>query len=202
MNMITIIFLSIASLMVIVAEIFLFSQGGFNPAVLIYGRRAHFIIPEKNNFTVGSEFYFDLNASALTTPINVVQADITFDSDLLEVRSIDTANSFATIFTQKEYSNEEGWIRVVGGLPNPGYLGEMGQFVRIFFLPKSTGLGKITFLPTSKMLANDGKGTNILAKFPTSSIAIVPEKAVLGEETEINLIDKISSYLKTFLDRQ
>lgn len=198
-NMITIVFLSIASLMVIVVEIFLFTRGGFNPATLIYGKRAYFLIPEKNNFPLGKEFYFDINTSTISTPINVAQADIEFDKNLLEVRSIDISNSFATIFTQKDFSNKEGWIRIVGGLPNPGFLGDYGLFARVYFYPKTTGVGKITFLPTSKMFANDGHGTNILVKFPSSSILISREKPVLGAQTNFGFFGIIRAWLNSLL---
>lgn len=199
-NMLTIFFLSVASLSVIFIEVLIFTQGGLNPSVLIYRKRAYFVIPEKNNFQLGKEFYFDLNTSAINTPVNVVQADIIFDKNLLEVKTIDTQKSFATIFTQKDFSNEEGWIRIVGGLPNPGYLGERGHFARIFFLPKTTGVGEISFLKTSSLLANDGHGTNILSKFPTSSISVTNEKQVLGEETtrKGDLFQEIKDYLGLF----
>jgi hypothetical protein len=199
-NMVTIVFLSAASLFVIFAEIVLLTQGGLNPATLIYGRKAYFVIPEKNTFTIGREFYFDVNTSAATVPINVVQADMHFDKDLLMVKRIDTSQSFATIFTQKEYSNDEGWIRIIGGLPNPGYLGEYKQFARIYFLPKKAGVGKIEFLKSSRLLANDGHGTNILSEFPTSSIYITSEeKKVLGESTNITVIDEIYNRIRSFL---
>ncbi len=201
-NMLIILVLSISSLLIIFLEIFIVTSGGFNPAVLIYGRRAQFVIPEKNNFQVGKEFYFDVSANAVSIPINVVQADIQFDNKLLEVKSIDTSSSFATIFTQKDYSNTEGWIRIVGGLPAPGYLGDYGQFARIYFFPKVIGVGKINFMETSKLLANDGRGTNILFKYPSSSVFITKERQVLGESTQRSLIETISTFLNSILKRE
>lgn len=198
-NMLTIVFLSAASLLVIFTEIAILSQGGINPAAMIYGKKASFVIPEKNTYPMGREFYFDINTSASTVPVNVVQADINFDRDLLLVDRIDTSDSFATIFTQKEYSNEEGWIRIIGGLPNPGYLGEYKKFARIYFVPKKVGVGRVEFLKSSRLLANDGKGTNIITEFPTSSIYITEEKDILGTNTKKNVIDSFQSIIESFL---
>ena len=65
----------------------------------------------------------------------------------------------------------------------------MIQKVRAVLLPvpitgrgKTPGVVKITFLKSSMVLANDGKGTNILKEFPAASYLIVPETVTPKEE--------------------
>jgi len=186
-NMLAIFALSLFSFFILFVEINLFGGKNVNIALFLQGQRAQFVMPEKNQFPMGKEFYIDLGVKDIKKPVNVVQADLQFRKDLFRVKKIDVSGSFATIFTQKDFSNLEGWMRVVGGLPNPGFVGDYGVFVRIYFEPVKPGIGEITFMPTSKILANDGKGTNIAYRFTSSSVIITSNKEnVLGAPKESN----------------
>lgn len=123
-----------------------------------------------------------LEIQNIENSINTVQADIGFNADQIEVVDISTADSFADVFIQKEINNEGGWARLTGGLPNPGFNRNNGVFGTIYFKAKTPGLVRIEFLPSSMVLANDGRGTNILKDFPTVSYVILPER--ISEEEE------------------
>ncbi|MDO9028586.1 MAG: hypothetical protein Q7U68_06995 [Candidatus Roizmanbacteria bacterium] len=60
-------------------------------------------------------------------------------------------------------------------------------------------MGRIVFLPSSRILANDGKGTNLLARFPSQSFVIESEKKVLGEETKISFWERLKNYFSFLL---
>ena len=90
-------------------------------------------------------------------PINAIQADLGFNPEKVEVVDISTQNSFANIFIQKEINNETGYARLTGGLPNPGFFSDRGIFGTVFFRGKQPGVVKIDFLPSSMVLANDGR---------------------------------------------
>lgn len=134
-----------------------------------------FIIPEKKQYKIGEIFPVDLEVNTNDIAVNAVQTDLSFDTDKVEIVKLSLENSFAQIFIQKEINNEDGYLRLTGGLPNPGFTGEKGHFATAYFLAKEAGLVNFSFLPSSLVLANNGNGTNILKSYPTITYLIKPE---------------------------
>jgi len=134
-----------------------------------------FVIPSKNQYMTGEIFGMDIKLYGIETPINAIQADIGFDKERLEVVDISTKGSFATVFLQKEYNNDLGYARLSGGLPNPGYNAPEGLLGTIYFKSKVAGLAQVFYLDSSLVLANDGKGTNVIKEYSTISYLITPE---------------------------
>ncbi len=154
------------------------SYVGFPPTP----KTVSFVIPAHNQYKLGEVFPMKIEVSGAKQPVNAVQADLGFDPGKLEVVSITTDESFAKLFVQKEFSNTLGYARLTGGLPNPGFSGEVGTFGTVYFRGKVAGLAEVTFLPTSMVLANDGRGTNVLKDFATASYLITPEKVSAAEQ--------------------
>lgn len=150
--------------------------------ILSSGKTVSFSIPEKNQYRTNEIFPMKIEISGIKTSINVVQADITFDPDILEVVDLSTKDSFASIFVQKDVNNNLGYIRLTGGIPSPGYAKESGVFGTVYFKAKTAGLANVSFLPTSMVLADDGRGTNVLKSFPSTSYIVKPE-VLTAEET-------------------
>lgn len=141
-----------------------------------------FSIEDKGKYRLGEIFPMKIDIAGVEKPVNAVQADLSFNPDQLEVVDISTIESFASVFIQKELNNEAGYARLTGGLPNPGFFSDHGTFGTVLFRGNQPGLAQIKFLPTSMVLANDGKGTNILKEFATVSYLILPEKLSKEEE--------------------
>jgi len=141
-----------------------------------------FIIPPKGQYRLGEIFPLKIEIAGIKVPVNAVQADLGFNPERLEVADVSTQDSFANIFVQKEINNEAGWVRLTGGLPNPGFFSDHGLFGTVYFKGKSPGVTKIEFLPSSMVLANDGRGTNVLKEFSAVSYLILPEKVSQEEE--------------------
>jgi hypothetical protein len=142
---------------------------------------AAFSIPPSFDFKVGELISYPVEINQLKTSINAVKADIAFDSEYLEVVEISTKNSFATVFVEKQINNDLGFARLSGGKPNPGYSGESATFAAIYFRAKKAGVSTIKLLPSSMVLANDGKGTNILRNLPQSTVLITPGDNAVSE---------------------
>ncbi len=155
--------------------VFLENQLLFRSTWQTSAQTATFRIPTRGQYLLGEVFSMKIELTDLPTTINAVQADIGFDPSQVEVVDISTENSFASIFIQKEMNNEVGWARLTGGLPNPGYSEESGVFATVFFRAKEPGVTQIEFLPSSRVLANDGRGTDVLKEFPSVSYLILPE---------------------------
>lgn len=141
-----------------------------------------FVIPSKGQYRLGEIFPLKIEIAGIKVPINAVQADLGFNPERLEVADISTQDSFASIFIQKEINNEVGYARLTGGLPNPGFFSDHGLFGTVYFKGKSSGVTKIEFLPSSMVLANDGRGTNVLRELAAVSYLILPEKISSQEE--------------------
>jgi len=141
-----------------------------------------FVIPPKGQYRLGEVFPLKIEIAGIKVPINAVQADLGFNPERLEVIDVSTQDSFANIFVQKEINNEAGWVRLTGGLPNPGFFSDHGLFGTVYFKGKSPGVTKIEFLPSSMVLANDGRGTNVLKELSAVSYLILPEKISQEEE--------------------
>jgi hypothetical protein len=122
-------------------------------------------INEQNNTVV-----FDVMITT-TQPINLVQADLRFDTNIFSVQDIQLDKSFATIITEKSYSDENGFLAIKAGLPNPGFMGK-GLLARVVLKRKQAGAANIQFLSSSKVLANDGDGTNLLSQSNNTIIEI------------------------------
>ena len=145
-------------------------------------QEASFVIPSKGQYKLGEIFPMNIEVDNIKNPINVIQADLKFDPKKIEVVNISTKNSFANIFVQKENNNTEGYVRLTGGLANPGWSGAHGLFGTVYFRAKQSGLVTIVYLPTSLVLANDGQGTNLLKTLPSVSYLILPDKLSTEEE--------------------
>jgi hypothetical protein len=120
------------------------------------------ISPREGIYEVGELFSVLINVNTGGADINTAVAQLNFDNAKLEVESMGYSRSIFTLWTEElRFSNEGGTIRFSGGVPNPGFNGASGAIARITFRPKATGVASVVFLSGS-VLANDGKGTNIL----------------------------------------
>lgn len=157
-------------------------------------------IPLSNEYRIGELFTMPVEMHGLEVPINTVQIDLKYPSELVEIADILTMDSFAEIFLQKEIRNDLGIARISGGLPSPGYSKESGLFCKILFLAKGSGLGEIEILPTSMILANDGNASNVLAEF-SSSAFLISDKRISKAEEEFQSTILQSKVLGVFDDK-
>lgn len=148
----------------------------------------YFSIPSKGQYVVGDSIEFAVELQDIRQPINVVQSDISFDPKMLRLESIDTKNSFASLFVQKEIENELGYARLVGGVPNPGFSGSFGTFATFIFTTLDQGVTEVTFLPSSLVLANNGKGTNLLREYSSTQYLVLPQ---VGDTQNPEVVDEL-----------
>jgi hypothetical protein len=150
-----------------------------------------FVIPDEGQYKIDEIFSMDIDVVGIEVPINAVQADIKFDQERIEIVSIITDYSFAEVFIQKSINNDLGYARLTGGLPDPGYIGGEGIFGTVLFKGKSAGVVSVEFLPTSLVLANDGRGSNVLKEYAKASYLILPEHLTTDElSLQENLLEE------------
>jgi hypothetical protein len=115
-------------------------------------------IGNENIVTVGDVFFADVMAVS-DTPINAIEASLSFPSDLLEVENISLDGSILDLWPKKpSFSNASGTILWSGGTVQPGGFVQTGKIFNIAFVAKKTGEAKIRF-DKALFAAYDGKGT-------------------------------------------
>ncbi len=104
--------------------------------------------------------------------INAVQASILFPADKLQVVNPVASTSFISLWvTPPTYSNTDGTINFQGGLPTPGIKTSGGVISTVTFRIKAAGSASIRYAPTSRVLLNDGAGTNILTSSGSADLS-------------------------------
>jgi hypothetical protein len=180
LNSFTILLLSFASLGVLYLENELLTNAEFIRAP----KTVTFEATGKSQYKKGEIFVMGVDVVNSKTPINAVQMDISFDNDKLEVVNISTIDSFAEIFIQKEIDNEVGFVRVTGGMTSPGLISKKTNFATIVFKAKESGLAVVKFLDTSMVLANDGRGTNMLKSYD-ERYYLISEELIMTDQSAI-----------------
>ena len=140
-----------------------------------------YITPSGGTYKSGELFSVLVNVNTLSKSINAASGQLNFDSAKLEVVSLGYSNSIFTLWTQgPAFSNSAGSITFSGGLPSPGFTGPSGAVLRVTFKPKGVGQAAVNFASGS-ILANDGKGTNILDGFSGGVFNVVASAAKPSE---------------------
>ena len=121
-----------------------------------------YLSPSSGSFLVGSTFSVSVFVNTEGNEINVVWAELRFPPEILQVTSPTAGTSFiAEWLTPPNYSNQRGIVSFRGGVPG-GITTSAGLISSITFRAVASGLAKVEFREGSKVLLNDGKGTDIL----------------------------------------
>ena len=129
--------------------------------------------PSRGNFIVGSTFTVSIYLDTEGNEINVVEVDLKFPPDKLQVTAPTTGSSFVSEWlAPPSYSNTQGIISFKGGVLG-GINTSSGLVSSITFRAVSPGIAKIKFLKGSRVLLHDGKGTDILVTTVDGEYTIV-----------------------------
>ncbi|MEK7569357.1 MAG: cohesin domain-containing protein [Patescibacteria group bacterium] len=119
---------------------------------------------------VGEKFTVEVRVSSPTDSINAVSGTLSFPEGTLQVVSVSKEGSIIDLWTQEPTVGRNGVI-FEGVILNPGFLGSSGKIFQVTYLAKKTGRASFSFA-NGAILANDGKGTNILASLGQNGINI------------------------------
>lgn len=116
--------------------------------------------------------------------INASDATITFDKDLLSIKSVSKDGSIFNMWqTEPTFSNSGGTINYSGGKTPPAYTGTAGTLMTINFTALKVGEAVIKFSAAS-VLAADGQGTNVLSGTSQAKITISEKPVEQKPETK------------------
>jgi len=124
-------------------------------------RASFYISPSEGSYNKGDEFSVDIMINVEGASVNAAEAVISFPSDKLKVLEISKSNSIFSLWAKEPtFSNSEGKIEFVGGLPSPGFIGREGKVFTVLFKAKDSGKVEVYFLQ-ERILADDPQGKNI-----------------------------------------
>lgn len=131
-----------------------------------------YFYPSSGTFKVGSPFSVTVYVSSVDQAMNAASGIISFPTDKLSVTSLSKAGSIFDLWVKEpSFSNSAGTINFEGIVLNPGFQGSGGKIITINFISKNSGKANLNFFSGS-VLANDGKGTNILTGMGKASFDI------------------------------
>jgi len=133
-----------------------------------------YLSPGSGTFFVGSTFDVSVFVNTGGEYINAIEVNIKFDPKRLQVASPTGGKSFIEVWVaQPTYSNTQGTMRFIGGIPTPGIKTSAGLVSTVTFRAVSPGETSVYFLESSKVLRNDPEGTNILTSMGRGSYNLV-----------------------------
>jgi hypothetical protein len=130
-----------------------------------------YLTPSTGTFVIGNTFKVGIRVNSGGAAINSAEGSLSYDKDLIEAVSVAKGSIF--MFWTTEPSASGGSIRFGGGSPT-SYTGTAGGVITVTFKAKKAGTAQVRFT-SGAVLANDGKGSNILASMGSGSYTIAPK---------------------------
>ena len=118
--------------------------------------------PTQGTFVVGSTFEISIYLNTEDQSVNALDITLQFPAAKLQMVSPATGNSIVGVWTsQPRFDNQSGTIHLQGGIPG-GISVSRGLVATLTFRSRGVGEAVVKFGADSKVLANDGKGTDLL----------------------------------------
>lgn len=161
-----------------------------------------YLEPASGQFQPGDTFMVDLKIDTEGECINAVEANLKFSNSVLKAVDFSRGESILNLWVKNPEINQgQGLVSFSGGIPGgycgriPGDPGESNVLGRIIFkIPGMTvreagedskeNLTEIKFLENSRVLLNDGLGTEADLKTKGTLISIQPETGLVATEDE------------------
>jgi Bacterial Ig-like domain len=136
--------------------------------------------------TAGGTFSVNISVTSDDQAANAISGELTFPVNMLKVVSVSKTDSIFSMWVQDPtYSNTNGTVDFAGIVLNPGFTGDGGQILHVVFKALTSGPAQLTFTGAS-VLANDGKGTNILVSASPSILTIQPALSSPADSTPLS----------------
>ncbi|KND49100.1 MAG: hypothetical protein AB200_01560 [Parcubacteria bacterium C7867-005] len=142
--------------------------------------------PRTGSFVEGSLFDVPILLNTKGSSVNGIEIKINFDSNRLSIVKPLIGSSIIGVWVEPpKYDNTAGSASYIGIIPN-GVTTGSGLIGTITFKAKNTGQARISFSESSKILLNDGSGTEAKTDFGRAEYSILtkaPEGVLVYSET-------------------
>lgn len=151
----------------ILIPFFIFLAGILSCPIDIQAARLY-LEPAQGNYSADDSLIVEVKIDSQSECINAVEANLSFDQDILEAVDFSQGNSILTLWVKEpSIDQSSGSVSFIGGIPGgycgviPGDPGQSNLLGKIIFKVKPAVLGQteVIFLDNSEVLLNDGFGT-------------------------------------------
>lgn len=154
------------------------------------------ISPTSIDVTQGDTVTVSVRLDTQDQAVNAVQTTVRFPSDKLKLISAVPGSIFSLITPNSPFI-DTGKVSFSAGAVSPGFTGKSGTIMTLKFSAQITGTAAITF-DSSKVLLNDGAGTDALNNSIGGTINIAEQKVVpvvepVTEAAEIPVVTSVSN---------
>ncbi len=145
------------------------------------------ITPATASVAVGQNITISVDVSSEAQSINVVSGKLSYDKNLLKIKSISKSESIIKFWVQEPVATvtgNTGSIVFEGLIMNPGFKGKKGRVVTLSFEAIKEGVANLG-VSNQNILANDGVGTSLPVATQPSMVTILPINIPQKIETKI-----------------
>ncbi len=138
--------------------------------------------PSTGVYTSGSTFSVKVMVNTGGQSVNAADGVVSFNPKELSVVSINRSSSIFNLWVaEPSFSNSAGTISFSGGSP-AGFTGQTGSIMTVTFRAAGAGTARVNY-KSGSVLANDGRGTNILTSMNGGTYTI--QAATVAPEPEV-----------------
>lgn len=131
--------------------------------------------PRSGSFVEGSTFDVPIIINTRGVSINGIELRLNFDRDRLEIVKPASGQSIIGVWVEPpSYDNSRGLATYIGVIPN-GITTSAGNVGTVTFRAKRTGRAAISVAATSKILLNNGQGSEAQVDFGRAEYSIIPK---------------------------
>lgn len=131
----------------------------------------YFVEPTAILYTT-NPFPLELRVDTHNNQINAVEFTLEYNSRVLEILTMTTDKSFCSFYADNSFDNIKGEAHITCGTPNPGFSGD-STIIKLSLRGKTASPTTVSLrTKESKILANDGKGTNLAKKATSINLTI------------------------------
>ncbi|MFH1656963.1 MAG: cohesin domain-containing protein [bacterium] len=161
------------------------------------GATTLYLAPQSQNIYQGDSFLVEIRIDTAGEDINAVEANLNFPAELLQAVDISNGSSIFNLWAKVPTEDSTGKISFIGGV-SKGFKGD-GLLAKISFLAKQSGQAIINFKEDSKVLLNDGQGSESPTNFLAGDYMIITKPAGLPIVSSGSHLDQNKWYNKNTL---
>lgn len=145
------------------------------------------LTPGSNVYNSGATFSVQVRVNPEGDSINAAEGTLRFNPSQLSVVNVSRSSSIFNLWVaEPSFSNSDGTISFSGGSPS-GYSGGSGNIMTATFQARGSGSARVSFANGS-VLANDGRGTNVLSGMNGGTYTIQAANAEPEEEVIVEFV--------------
>lgn len=134
-----------------------------------------FLSPQNASYREGSTFDIPIFVNTRDQSINAINLSLSFDQSKIRIINPSGGRSIVGVWVSAPlYDNSRGTLQLSGLIPN-GIKTESGLVATLTFKALQPGQAFVRFTPESRILLNDGLGTEATTEFMRGSYDIVPK---------------------------